>query len=151
LAVVAVVVAIILVLQIAERVFKPDEPVRVASPREEPAPNLPLEVDVYIEGGDTVVVESSDHRRTRIGNDGDTAKAETMAACIREEIDRLSKEPFSDDDRTQESVVLFGLRIEGHGPDRRVNRAVQKCVMGNLEEAPESPTLPDLPELPELD
>lgn len=143
MAVAAVVVAIILVLQLAERVFRPDEPIRAESPAEEPARPEPLEADVYIEDGDTVVVETANHQRTRVGNDGDAAKAEAMAACIREEIDRLSKEPFSDDDRSQETVVWFGIRIEGHGSDRRVNRAVQKCLLGEIEEIPELPSLPD--------
>ena len=142
LAVAAVVVAIILVLQLAERVFSPDEPVRADSSPEEPARPEPLEADVYIEDGDTVVVETANHQRVRVGSDGDAAVAEAMALCLREEIDRLSKEPFSDDDRSQETVVLFGLRIEGHGSDSRVNRAVQKCVLGQIEEMPELPDLP---------
>ena len=146
----AVVVAIILVLQLAERVFSLDEPARVESSPEEAARSQPIDAVVSVDD-DLVVVETSSHQRSRIRFDGDAAKAEALAVCIREEIDRLSKEPFSDDERGQETVVLFGLRIEGHGSDPRVNRAVQKCMMGNLEEAPESPTLPDLPELPDLD
>ena len=140
LAVGAVVVVIILVLQLAEQVFSPYEPVRAESSPEEPARLEPLEADVSIEDGDTVVVETANHQRVRVSNDGDAAAAEAMALCIREEIDRLSKEPFSDDDRGQETVVLFGLRIEGHGSDSRVNRAVRKCLLGKIEEIPELPS-----------
>ena len=143
LAVGAVVVAIILVLQLAERVFGSDEPVRAESSPEEPARPEPLDADVYIEDGDTVVVETANHQRVRVGSDGDAAAAEAMALCIREEIDRLSQEPFSDGDRSEETVVWFGLRIEGHGSDLRVNRAVQKCVLGENEEIPELLSPPD--------
>jgi hypothetical protein len=90
-------------------------------------------------------VKTGDHQRTRIGTDGDAAEAEAVAECIRTEIDRLSKEPFSDEDRSQETVILFGLRIEGRGSDPRVNRAVQKCLMDTIEDMPELPELPELP------
>jgi hypothetical protein len=146
LGVAAAVVAIVLVLQLAEGLFATDEPARGKAATEDPAQNVPLEVEVYIEDDDTVVIETSGHQRTRIGNSGDAAAAEAMALCIREEIDRLSNEPFSEDERSQETVVLFGLRIDGHGSDPRVNRAVQKCVLGGDEELP---VLPDLPEPPD--
>lgn len=144
-AVATLVVAIILFLQLAESVFVPAEPVRVESSPERPARIEPFEAEVYIQGGDTVVVETADHQRIRVGNDGDAAAAEAMAACIREQIERLSTEPLSDDDRSRETVVLFGLRIEGHGSDGRVDRAVEKCVLGEVGELPELPEMPEPP------
>jgi hypothetical protein len=141
------VVAIIVVLQLAERIFTPDEPARTESAPEEPRLQ-PLEAVVSVEDGAVVMVETHDHQRTRVGTGGDTAAAEAMAACMREEIDRLSKEPFSDDERGQETIVLFGLRIDAHGSDPRVDRAFQKCVMSTIEDIPELPTLPELPDAP---
>lgn len=149
LAVAAVVVAIVLVLQLAEALFSTDDPVRVETVAEAPDRSEPLDVEVYIEDDDTVVVETSNHQRSRIGNDGDAAAAEAMALCIREEIDRISNDPSSKEERSQETVVLFGLRIDGHGPDRRIQRAIQKCALSRIEDLPELPTLPDLPLAPD--
>jgi hypothetical protein len=143
-----IVVAIVVVLELAERVFAPDEPVGAESTPEEPARRQPLEVEVFIDDEDMVVVETADHQRTRVRTDGDTAAAEALADCIREEIDRVSQEPFSDEDRGEETVIIFGLVIQGHGSDPRVRRAVQKCVMGSIEGLPELPELPALPEPP---
>jgi len=120
-----VAVAIVIVLELAERVFAPDEPVRAESTPEEPARRQPLEVEVFIDDEDRVVVETADHQRTRVGTDGDTAAAEALADCIREEIDRISQEPFSDEDRGEETLIMFGLRIQGHGSDPRVKRGGQ--------------------------
>jgi len=145
IAVAVVAVAIISVLQLAERVFRSDETAEAESTSDEPARLQPIEVDVFIEDGDMVVVETGEHQRTRVGTDGDTATAEALADCIREEIDRVSNEPFSDDSRSQETVLLFGLRIEGRGSDPRVNRAVQKCLMSTIEDVPELPELPEPP------
>ena len=151
IAIALAVVALVVVLQFAERVFTSDEPARAESTAEESPRVQPLEAEVSIEDGDTIVVETADHQRSRVRIDGDSEAAEAMADCIREEIDRLSKEPFSNEDRGQETVILFGLRIDGHGSDPRVNRAVQKCVMGTIEDMPELPTLPDLPVAPDSD
>lgn len=150
MAVAAVVLVFILVLQFAERVFAPDEPPRADSSAEEPARLRPIDAVVSVDD-DLVVVETSSHQRSRIRIEGDAEKAQALAKCIREEIDRLSKEPFSNAERGHETVVLFSLRIDGHGSDPRVNRAVQKCMMSDIEAAAELPALPDLPELPDLD
>lgn len=150
MAVAAVVVVIILVLQLAERVFAPDESPRAETSAEEPDRLRPIDAVVTVDD-DLVVVETSSRQRSRIRIEGNAEKAQALAVCIREELDRLSKEPFSNAERGQETVVLFGLRIDGHGSDPRVNRAVDKCMMSDIDSAPGLPTLPDLPELPDLD
>jgi hypothetical protein len=143
LVVAAVVVAIVLVLQLAERLFVSGEPIRAQSTADAPAEIEPLEAEVYIENGDTVVVETEDQQRTRIGFTGDTEDAEAMARCIREEIDRLSTDSSSGERPNRETVVLFGLRIEGRGSDPRVDRAVETCMRKRFGGLPELPVPPD--------
>ena len=146
IALAGVVLLIVGVLQLAERAFTESGTAPPASIPAEPAQPEPLEVDVYIEDGDKVVVETSRNQRTRVETDGDAASAEALADCIRKEIDRMRNEPLSDEDRAQNSVMLFGLRIEDRGSDPRINRAVQTCVLGSIEDRPRLPELPDLPE-----
>jgi hypothetical protein len=132
------VVLIVLALQLGERLFEPEVRTVEDSAEARPEPVAPVEAQVSIEDEDTVVIETASHQRTRIRTADDPAAAEELARCIRDQLERLSEQPPSESEGDQETIVLFGLRIEGRGTDPRVDRAVQNCVMQAAEDASES-------------